>query len=228
MKRLPSPWTRGCLMVSALAFSLMEAGAQGLTVGVAGGAGAAIRPAASAGATPLADAVAIRKMPRLNSARDWTQRTPVFVGPTSRSPKDWGVFEVVFDSKPEWIDELAVTFHLMLQSPDAQAQQPFSLYRLTSRYQDVAGGRGKTISAVLLPAALLRHGRPIGLAVEFAVEGQVIASQSEVLMPFLGERWWENPQIVDSPRTVKREGYLLERAKTPFGLVNIDDNEVSK
>ncbi len=182
-------------------------------------------PAADQAAT---DAIRIRRMPRLNNRTDWVQRTPVFTGTAARRPRDWGVFEVAFDSSPEWIDELAVTFHLMMQSADPREERPFSLYRVTSRYIDVAQGRGRLVSAVLLPSALLRHGRPIGLAVEFSIGGQVVAHEATATEAFLRDRWWENPQVVDSPRTVQREGYLLERAKTPFALVNIDDNEVSK
>ena len=51
---------------------------------------------------------------------------------------------------------------------------------------------------------------------------------SELLEPFLKDRWWENAAIMDSAKTAKREGYLLERVKTPFGLLNLDDHEVSK
>ncbi len=174
------------------------------------------------------DVIRIRRMPRLNSRTDWVQRTPVYAGTASRRPRDWGVFEVVFDSSPEWIDELVVTFHVMLQSADPREERPFSLCRVTSRYIDVAQGRGRQVSAVLLPSALLRHGRPIGFAVEFAIGGQVVAAESSATEAFLRDRWWENPQVVDSPRTTQREGYLLERADTPFALLNIDDNEVSR
>lgn len=186
-------------------------------------------PGAPGAVVDPASLLRIRKLPRLTS-RDWLQRTPVFAGGGSRGkPREWGVFEVTYDTLPLWIDELTVSFTLMLQSTDpAQQQQPFSLFRLTSRFIDVAQGRDKVATAVLLPSAVLRYGRPIGFAAEFSVNGQVVGSESVATEPFLKDRWWENRDIVDSPRTVKREGYLLERAKTPFGLVNIDDNEVSK
>jgi hypothetical protein len=41
------------------------------------------------------------------------------------------------------------------------------------------------------------------------------------------EDWWKNPRIIDSPLVTRREG-LLERSKTPFALINMDDYEVVK
>jgi len=171
----------------------------------------------------------IRRKPRLNT-RDWRQRTPVFTGSSSRSrAREWGVFEIAYDTAPEWIDELMVTFTIMAQSTDpAHKERPFSLYKLTVRYTDVPAGRDKLASAILLPSALLRYGQPIGLAVEFNVNGKVVASESVETSAILKDRWWENPAIIDSPKTVKREGYLVERGKTPFSLVNIDEFEESR
>ncbi len=219
MIRITPYWRVGLAFAIALGGSVSDVGAQGF-------APAAAVPGAAQ--PDLSGVLRVRKSPRLSNARDWQQRTPVFIGQASRTPRDWGVFEVVFDANPKWTDELVVTFHLMLQNTDPQEQPPFSLYRLTSRYMDVAQGRNKVVSAVLLPSALQRHGRPIGLAVEFSVNGQVVATESDTTAAFLRDRWWENAQIVDSPQTVKREGYLLERSRTPFALVNIDDHEVSK
>lgn len=220
MARTTSKIRIGLVLVAGLGVSLPEVRGQ------AAGPGAA-SPVAGA-AVDLTGALRIRKFPRLSNERDWRQRTPVFAGQASRNPREWGVFEVVFDSAPKWIDELVVTFHVMSQGLDEAGGQQFNLYRLTSRFVDIAQDRNRVVSAVLLPTALMRHGKPIGFAVEFAIGGKVVATESDVAAPFLKDRWWENPMIVDSPKTIKREGYLLERSKTPFGLVNIDDNEVSK
>ena len=216
MIRTTSHWILGMALTAALGASVADVRAQ-----------AAI-PVPGTQQPDLTTALRIRKVPRLNNERDWKQRTPVFVGQTARTPREWGVFEVVFDSSPLWIDELTVTFHVITQGVDEKGEQQFSVYRLTSRFIDVAQGRNKTVSAVLLPSALLRYGRPIGFAADFSIGGQTVASETDVAAPFLKDRWWENPAIIDSPRTVKREGYLLERSKTPFALLNIDDNEVSK
>jgi len=223
---------RGQLFVMALAIGmglgLTVAQAQLVAPGGAMGATAG-GPAGTPGATRAMDpetVMRIRKMPRLNS-KEWLQRTPQMFAGTSRSKaREWGVFEVTYDTAPEWIDEMVVTFTVMLMSNDRD--QPFSFCRVTSRFIDVAKGSGKIASAVMLPSGLLRYGRPIGFVVEFSLNGQVVAVESTETEKFLTERWWENPSIVDSPRTVKREGYLLERSKTPFGLVNIDENEVSR
>jgi len=219
MIRTTSHWMLGMALTAALGASVADVGAQQAAYPV---------PVPGTQQPDLTTALRIRKVPRLTNERDWRQRTPVFAGQAARSPREWGVFEVVFDSSPLWIDELTVTFHLIVQGVDERGEQQFSLYRLTSRFIDVAQGRSKIVSAVLLPSALLRHGRPIGFAADFSIGGQVVASETDVAAPFLKDRWWENPAIIDSPRTVKREGYLLERSKTPFALLNIDDNEVSK
>ena len=41
-------------------------------------------------------------------------------------------------------------------------------------------------------------------------------------------KWWEVQQIVNNPLTFKRDGYLVDRSKTPFSVVAIDDYEMSK
>lgn len=231
MHRTGTRWVLGLAAVFGVGLATMEIRAQlappapGLTVTPA-------LPGGTPGATRAMDPASmmrIRKMPRLTS-RDWLQRTPAFAAGSSRGkPREWGVFEVTYDTAPEWIDELTVTFTVMLQAVDpALQQQPFSVCRVTTRYIDVAKGNDKVASAVLLPSALLRYGRPIGFVAEFSVNGQVVAAESVVAADFLKDKWWENPAIMDSPRTVKREGYLLERSKTPFGFVNMDENEVSR
>lgn len=227
MKKTGTRWILGIATAAAVGLSAVEGSAQLAPPAP----GLAVNPGMPGAAQAMdpSKVLRIRKVPRLGS-RDWLQRTPVFAGSASRGkPREWGVFEVVYDTAPEWIDELTVSFTLMLQATDpALQQQPFTVCRLTCRYIDVAKGNDKVASAILLPSALLRYGRPIGFAAEFSVNGQVVGSEAAATEAFLKDKWWENAAIMDSPRTVKREGYLLDRIKTPFGLVNIDENEVSK
>ena len=42
------------------------------------------------------------------------------------------------------------------------------------------------------------------------------------------EKWWGNKQITDHPTVRKRDGYLIERSKSPFALVDIDSYEASR
>ena len=186
------------------------------------GAGALAQESADSGVA--AGAVSIRKIPTLNSVKQKTPQTFNAGVAPSRS-KEWGVFDVEFDVKAPWVDDLSVSFFVMTQNPKDPNKQPFSFYQLTSRYRDVEKGQRK-VSAVLTPAALARFGNVVGLAVEISAGGKVLDSKS-VESPELVKytKWWHNKDVTDGQVTVKRSGYLVERSKTPFGLVGYDDYE---
>ena len=186
-----------------------------------------VRGQAAAPAAPSSDILRIRKVTELG--RDMFQRAPS-MGNRSPKQKDWGVLDVTFDSAPEWIDEMTVTFTVMLQNKKAKQGEPvFSLLTLTSEYRDIAQGRDRKAGVVILPVAMERHGQPIGIGVQFFRDGQLIA-ESGVGAESLSskEKWWGNKQITDHPTVRKREGYLIERSKSPFALVDIDSYEASR
>ncbi|MCL1856966.1 MAG: hypothetical protein FWF84_04930, partial [Kiritimatiellaeota bacterium] len=63
---------------------------------------------------------------------------------------------------------------------------------------------------------------------EFVVGGQVVASgQVEGGVLKGKEKWWDDQQILGSPKTVRRDGYFMKRSDTPFAYVNMDDYETS-
>ena len=186
-----------------------------------------VRGQAAAPAAPSSDILRIRKVTELG--RDMFQRAPS-MGNRSPKQKDWGVLDVTFDSAPEWIDEMTVTFTVMLQNKKAKQGEPaFSLLTLTSEYRDIAQGRDRKAGVVVLPVAMERHGQPIGIGVQFFRDGQLIA-ESGVGAESLSsqEKWWANPRVTDSPNVKKRDGYLIERSKSPFALVDIDSYEASR
>ena len=186
-----------------------------------------VRGQAAAPAAPSSDILRIRKVTELG--RDMFQRAPS-MGNRSPKQKDWGVLDVTFDSAPEWIDEMTVTFTVMLQNKKAKQGEPvFSLLTLTSEYRDIAQGRDRKAGVVVLPVAMERHGQPIGIGVQFFRDGELIA-ESGVGAESLSskEKWWGNKQITDHPTVRKREGYLIERSKSPFALVDIDSYEASR
>lgn len=186
-----------------------------------------VRGQAAAPAAPSSDILRIRKVTELG--RDMLQRAPS-MGNRSPKQKDWGVLDVTFDSAPEWIDEMTVTFTVMLQNKKAKQGEPaFSLLTLTSEYRDIAQGRDRKAGVVILPVAMERHGQPIGIGVQFFRDGQLIA-ESGVGAESLSskEKWWGNTQITDHPSVRKRDGYLIERSKSPFALVDIDSYEASR
>jgi hypothetical protein len=182
----------------------------------------------SAGAAVLR----IRKMPRLG--RGALQRTPQYqhnvdraLGGPSRK-REWAVLDVIYETAPEWVDELDFAFHVMSEGRSPEGRQEFSLFQATVAYADVA--RGEHVATVVLPpAAVERFGNVVACGVEVSVAGQKLA-QDNVTAIKLPDAWWSDPRVIDNPaiRVVKRSGYLADRSKTPFALANIDDYEAVK
>jgi len=192
---------------------------------MAGGVSAQVPARGPAGGAGADDAgIRIVRIPQLNNSIK--ARTPSFTG-GSASTREWALFDVEFNAAREWTD-MNVNFVVFLNNPK-DAEKPFSLLRTSVRYPDVEKGNRKKVGAVLTPEALKRFGNPIGFAVEFMVDGKAVATQSVEGGVLQGkDKWWDDPQIVNSPKTVRRDGYLLDRGKTPFGYVSIDDYEASR
>ena len=191
---------------------------------------AAGRPGApSVGTASDKKLLVIRHMPKLNKAK---QATPLYSTTATRSTPgrahEWAVFDVTYDTAPEWMNEVVVTYYLMAERHGAEAKKEISFYQTTVRYVDVARGE-HTACAVLPPAALLRYGDQfMGFAVEISsADGVVLDSKSEVAGTTLPLDWWKKPEFTESKSVVKRDS-LVDRSKTPFGLINIDDYEVMK
>jgi len=186
-----------------------------------------VRGQAAAPAAPSSDILRIRKVTELG--RDMLQRAPS-MGNRSPKQKDWGVLDVTFDSAPEWIDEMTVTFTVMLQNKKPKQGEPvFSLLTLTSEYRDIAKGRDRKAGVVVLPVAMERHGQPIGIGVQFFRDGQLIAESGVGAESLSSQaRWWANPNVTDHASVKKRDGYMIERSKSPFALVDIDSYEASR
>ena len=201
----------------------------GLAVDMAWAQGGA-HPATASGVPALAPdkkTLSIRRMPKLGKVK---QPTPLYNTSATRSspgrPHEWAVFEVIYDTSPEWLDEVVVTYYLMAERRSDKKE--FTYYQTTVRYTDIA--RGEHIACVVLPpSTLLRNGDQfIGLAVEFtSADGALLAVNSEVSGTMLPSEWWKKPEVTESTRVVKRDG-LVDRAQTPFGLINIDDYEAVK
>ena len=167
---------------------------------------------------------------QITTPRDFEQKQPSVASGTKN--KRWGVFDVTFDSKPEWVDDMTVTFYVMLQNPKAdpkKGERPLSFFSLTLSYSDVERGKGRKVGAVLPPAALKRHGRPIGLAAKISVGGKEVATASEAEGRLkTADKWWEDQKILDPKIVQRRDGYLIDRMKSPFQLQDNDDYEESR
>ena len=160
---------------------------------------------------------------------NFEQKSPSVVAGTRH--KVWGVLDVTFTTVPEWVDDLSVTFYVMLQNPKAdekKGERQMSFFTLTLSYSDVARGKDHKVGAVLQPAALLRYGKAIGLAAKISVGGKEVATIADGEGRLkTAEKWWEDPKIVDAPVVQRRDGYLIDRMKSPFQLQDNDNYEES-
>jgi len=159
-------------------------------------------------------------------------RTPEFqtsLGRSSRNrrPREWAVFEVEYETAPDWLDSLDITYYVMTYSKGRDGKDAYTLFQLRATYLDIQKGE-HTGCVVLAPNTLARFGAPVAIAAEISDEGQVVESDTFTADNKLPTAdWWKNPNVVDSQIVSRREG-LLERSKTPFALINMDDYEVVK
>ena len=192
------------------------------------------------------------KGPKIRQDSSWKARTPRIFGNAQNKEQIWGVFDYSFETKVPWTDNMTATFYLMLdaleviQKKDVPEDTPrFSFMQLSLRYSDIQKGKDHKISAILLPAALERFGKPIGLGVEVSVGDTVVYVDDKnidgVLVTALQKlaqanpggklpKWWEyvNANATIQSKMVRRNDYLVDRSKTPFAVVAIDDYLLSK
>jgi len=136
----------------------------------------------------------------------------------------WAELSVQFDTVPDWIDEVTFQFYALLKS---KGSGDYTLLKGNLTYIDVARGRGHLGVAYVRPSALARYGEGgiVGVAVEALVKGEVVSTLSEGKLGAgkpLPQEWWQNKNLVP------KEGYIVEKSKTPFALVNFDDYEAVK
>lgn len=182
------------------------------------------------GVQPTSELLRIRKLTPLNKS-DYEQNAPM-QGTRTAKQRNWGVFDVTFEIAPEWVDDMTVTYTLMLQKDRPEPnEKALSLMTLIVTYKDVMKGRDRDRKAgvVISPAALERYGLPIGFSAQIFVAGQLAAEQGVVSGSLRTQQeWWKNPAVIDSPMVQKRDGYMVERSKSVFNLVDIDAYEAGK
>ena len=127
---------------------------------------------------------------------------------------EWGLFDVVYETAPEWLDEITFNYYVMTEDGDRR----FNFFEVSVTYLDVARGRHNACAA-LPPHAVARYGVPTAFGVEIVVDGETVADAQQGSV----EKWWTLVQ--DKPNIARRPGYLVDRSKTPFALANIDDYE---
>lgn len=156
-------------------------------------------------AAPGADIIRIRKMVPTK------EKTPLYTTSmrtqTSGRQPDWWRATVEFDTAPEWIDELEFTFYAYLE--DQSARNAPKMFRGVVTYMNVPKGR-HLADIFLQPSFIARMGVVKQLAVVVKHQGVVVATESSATTP----NWWDTMPPVD--------GVLLNRAQTPFALVDYD------
>ena len=216
MKTSPIQRVRA-LVVAAAAFAVSFAVAQ--------------QPAAPA-AGPAGTNPGDVKILKLTDFNDYRQKAKSITGKTSQKSRIWGVFDVTFQTVPQWIDSMTITYTVILLNPKPDAkkgEKPMTLMQTTVEYADVQQDREHKAGAVVLPAALLRLGEPLGFAVSISVGGKEVASQGVGKGPLQSHKeWWKDSAILDHPNVQRRDAYMMDRMKSPFQLVDPDDYELSR
>ncbi|MCL1910262.1 MAG: hypothetical protein FWG05_04935 [Kiritimatiellaeota bacterium] len=203
------------------------------------GGGPATTTITPPGARPGAGAANVDGMIRVSNngltdlGKDFAQRAPNVGNRSGGRAKTWGVFDVTFDTAPEWIDDMSITYFLMLENDKAkQGEKRMSLFTATFEYADIPGGamgRDHKAGVVLPPNTLLRYGKPIGFAVQFSVGGQSAGDGYGTATGSLRgqDKWWINNNVIGSEAVQKRTG-LIERSKSVFSVADPDSYEVAK
>ena len=172
------------------------------------------------------------KILKLTDFNDYRQKAKSITGKTSQKSRIWGVFDVTFQTVPQWIDSMTITYTVILLNPKPDAkknEKPMTLMQTTVEYADVAQDREHKAGAVVLPAALLRLGEPLGFAVSISVGGKEVASQGVGKGPLQSHKeWWKEDAVLNSPNVQRRDAYMMDRMKSPFQLVDPDDYEMSR
>ena len=172
------------------------------------------------------------KILKLTDFNDYKQKAKSITGKTSQRSRIWGVFDVTFQTTPLWIDSMTITYTVMLYNPKADAkknEKQLTLMQTTVEYADVAQDREHKAGAVVLPAALLRLGEPIGFAASISVGGKEVASQGVSRGPLASHKeWWKEDAVLNSQNVQRRDAYMLDRMQSPFQLVDPDDYEMSR
>lgn len=163
-------------------------------------------PAWAQGAVPGGDIIRIRKMTPVK------EKTPIYQTSmrtqSAARQTDWWRAVVEYETAPDWIDALEFTFYAYLE--DQSAKNAPVMFRGLVTYANVPKGR-HLADIFLHPNVVARMGVVKQIAVVVKHKGVVVATESTSKEP----NWWET-------RFSPVDGVLLNRAQTPFALVDYD------
>lgn len=146
-------------------------------------------------------------------------------GTVSVIDKEWAQVTLTYATAPEWIDELTFQFYAVSESI-VDGKKVYNLFKSAVKYGDIEKG-SHVCTMFLRPSAAKRFGDLYAVAVEVLYNGKVIDEMSEESKR-MGERWWRNPAVMESPDVVVRDGYLINRAQSPFSLMSVEGLEFIK
>lgn len=158
-------------------------------------------------------------------------KTPMFSTSVERSvipEKEWMEFKVVYSTFKDWMDDLVFQYYVLVSRKE-EGKTVYTLFKKNVKYGDIEKGKGHISAVYLKPKAIKRYGEVVASAVEIMVNGEVIADDQKNTLN-LKDKWWKDAKIMEDPKNPigVLEGYLLNRAESPYALINMDDYEVIK
>ena len=188
-------------------FSAHDAFAQARKAG-AGAAAAAGGPAAAGREAIVARKVEMTKVRTPDYSSSYNEATT--------TPGDWTKVMLRFDTEAEWTDQLEMRFYIVVKHPRTGA---YTMFTGTYVYSDIPKGRNHQAAVFLKPRTTERFGAAERAAVELYSKGEVVSAAS---FPEDNKPWWRTATV----RSV--EGYVIERAQTPFANIASDNYEMPK
>jgi hypothetical protein len=219
-----------CLCVAFVAVVLATVSEVLYAQAVPRGRAGVARPDDGQVGAPAAGKVQIRRLLGVGSrGRVFTPVYNTNVGRGTRPARQWGSVTVVYETTPEWIDEMTITYYAM-SLDKTSGENKYSLYRKEVPYMDIARDRNHTGVVYIRPSALERFGEIVACAVEIRIDNEVVAQQGESSMGgALPDEWWKDQRVIGRSDLVTiRDAHILNRIESPFAFINIDDYEAIK
>jgi hypothetical protein len=133
--------------------------------------------------------------------------------PSSDEDRDWLILRAVYETAPDWTDDITVTFYALFKidsAHDSQADPSKRYLLLQGEMSYINLDRGTHNAFMFIhPDTLERYGDVERIAVLLRHKGQDAGSMSD---PKAQEGWWTQLKPV--------AGQLLSRDRTPFNNVN--------
>ena len=135
--------------------------------------------------------------------------------------RDWLQLTTEYDQDLPWLDELTVTFYVVLTADERNFPQGAPLTNMFTgsvTYQNIKRGRHRS-TMFLDPNTFERFGRPSAVAVVYNVQGRAAGGEVQP-QNTAASRWW----TTQTPHSIP----LLNRAESPWALVEIEQFQTIK